>query len=402
MAAKMVLRLTTFLGTLVAEESFFSKVGLYIIYLTWKVIMNDKHFNGRVGSAGELLVILSMLLLVSCDISPRAGKDAATKQSEPAQSTVTESGAGQGITFGEDAQQPHPYRVAVITSGGAELNPGDTHSYTITIENIGDNADVYTITASSSLGWDNLSTIPATLDIASHSNDSFVVTVTVPGNAAPTTQDVLDISAKGQHGAFGGFPTPTTVHCPLTFSDVRLGQDTDSLDYAAYYAACRNIIAGLGSGSNARFAPQEYVTRAQFAQALVVGFKLKPYTPAKPSFRDVPASDPTYAYIEAAVRDGAMQGYSDGSFQPNGKVMRGEAVNTLAHTFGYPPYDAPNPDFRDVPKSRADYAAIEAMLAQHDIEAEPCADNSAASCFRPADYITRGELSKIIRNILDR
>jgi hypothetical protein len=362
--------------------------------------MKAKSFSPAPGAIIALLLIAS--LLAGCTVNSQAPDELARPAHSVAPTNTFPPDYTEGISILEDEKQPHPYRAAVSISGGPELNPGDTYSHTVTIHNTGDNPDTYTITAISTLGWDNLSSVPPTLVVAAHTDTSFVVTGTVPITAAPTTQDVLDASVKGQHGSFDGFPIRTTVHCPLSFSDVRLGQDRDSLDYAAYYVACRNIIAGFGSGAGARFAPQDYVTRAEFAQALAVGLKLIPYTPVQPSFSDVPASDPAYVYIETAVHAGAMQGDANNLFQPNGKVKRGEAVNSLVHTYGSQLYDSPVPDFRDVPRSRADYPAIEAMLADHNIEATPCSGNPAASCFHPDDDITRGELSRIIMYMLDR
>ncbi len=56
-----------------------------------------------------------------------------------------------------------------------------------------------------------------------------------------------------------------------------------------------------------------------------------------------------------------------------------------------------------MPKSHPDYVAIETLLTvDAPLKLVNKCPNSKEYCFRPDDYITRGELSKIIRDVLDR
>ena len=52
------------------------------------------------------------------------------------------------------------------------------------------------------------------------------------------------------------------------------------------------------------------------------------YTPPVPTFQDVPAGDPFFAYIETAYRHGIVSGYTCGAgcleFRPGNNATRGQ------------------------------------------------------------------------------
>lgn len=128
--------------------------------------------------------------------------------------------------------------------------------------------------------------------------------------------------------------------------------------------------AGIMNGMNAtQFAPEGSITRAQMA-AIAYRWIQQQSADASSSttqatdgagFTDVStdlwASD-AIAYVQLA---GLMTGYSDGTFKPNSKLTRAEAVKVLNVLFKRTPATGvTTPTFTDVPAAHWAYADIEA------------------------------------------
>ncbi|WP_091012390.1 MULTISPECIES: S-layer homology domain-containing protein [Paenibacillus] len=124
--------------------------------------------------------------------------------------------------------------------------------------------------------------------------------------------------------------------------------------------------AGIMNGmSNTQFAPEGSITRAQMATIAYRWMQQQAsYTtvngPAV-SFTDVSAdlwAADAIAYVQSA---GLMVGYNDGTFKPDSKLTRAEAVKVLNVLFNRTPLTgAVTPTFSDVPATHWAYADIEA------------------------------------------
>jgi hypothetical protein len=88
------------------------------------------------------------------------------------------------------------------------------------------------------------------------------------------------------------------------------------------------------SQSRPYFRPNNDVVRGQLTKMLVNARRWSPYTPATPTFRDVPASHPFFPFVEAAVLNGAVDGYACGGagepcpgryFRPQNTTTRAQA-----------------------------------------------------------------------------
>ncbi len=74
--------------------------------------------------------------------------------------------ATQEVTPAIDAQITHPYAVTVASPGIAKMLAGGSATLTFTISNTGTQNDTYALTASSTVNWGTLSSVPATLALA--------------------------------------------------------------------------------------------------------------------------------------------------------------------------------------------------------------------------------------------
>ncbi|WP_405142587.1 S-layer homology domain-containing protein [Paenibacillus sp. FSL H7-0942] len=124
--------------------------------------------------------------------------------------------------------------------------------------------------------------------------------------------------------------------------------------------------AGIMNGmSNTQFAPKGSITRAQMA---TIAYRWMQQQASNTtvngtavSFTDVSAdlwAADAIAYVQSA---GLMVGYNDGTFKPDSKLTRAEAVKVLNVLFNRTPLTgAVTPTFSDVPDTHWAYADIEA------------------------------------------
>ncbi|MFC5701586.1 S8 family serine peptidase [Cohnella faecalis] len=84
-------------------------------------------------------------------------------------------------------------------------------------------------------------------------------------------------------------------------------------------------------GSSSMFQPDRPMTRGEIAILLAAAGSVETGRPTGQRFRDVPASHPAAAAIEALERKGWLAGYRDGRFQPDEPLTRAECAVILAH-----------------------------------------------------------------------
>lgn len=93
----------------------------------------------------------------------------------------------------------------------------------------------------------------------------------------------------------------------------------------------QGIISGMG---DARFAPGESLTRAQFATMIILALGEKPLLGGNASFSDVKNIDWHYGYVEKAAKMGMIQGYPDGTFRPEQVLSRQEMITITVQAMG--------------------------------------------------------------------
>ncbi len=138
-------------------------------------------------------------------------------------------------------------------------------------------------------------------------------------------------------------PNATATPCPIRFSDV-----TDPTAYyyqGVYYLACHGVISGYSDGT---YKPFNNTTRGQMTKIVTLAFNIPLVTPpATGTFADVLPDNVFYQLIETAAAHGIVSGYTCGSSNPQTGT------------------------------------------------AEPC-DNARRPYFRPSNFVTRGQLAKIV------
>ncbi|WP_082053364.1 S-layer homology domain-containing protein [Gordoniibacillus kamchatkensis] len=116
--------------------------------------------------------------------------------------------------------------------------------------------------------------------------------------------------------------TYTVVWQPLEFGDVANHWAKDAVNDMG----SRMIIEGTGNGM---FSPDRDITRAEFAAIIVRGLGLKLENETTP-FSDVKVADWYNSAVNTAYAYHLINGFEDGTFRPNDKITREQAMIILS------------------------------------------------------------------------
>ncbi|MFC4410582.1 S-layer homology domain-containing protein [Chungangia koreensis] len=115
---------------------------------------------------------------------------------------------------------------------------------------------------------------------------------------------------------------------------------------------------------------------------------LFPAAASAKEFSDVPTNHWAYPSIDRLSDLGIINGYKNGTYQPNLVLTRAQAAKILGGTLDYKSDPSFTPNFTDVPKDHYAYEEIK-ELTQHGVF-------SNVSKFNPDSPLTRAQMSKII------
>jgi DNA-binding beta-propeller fold protein YncE len=213
---------------------------------------------------------------------------------------------------------------------------------------------------------------------------------------------------SGWSGAVSGSASPVWVEVggntsvTATFIDLVTFLDIGDDHWAlTSIAACveAGIISGFPDGF---YRPNLRVDRAAMAvyisRGLAGGNSGVPSGPLEASFPDVPADHWAYKHIEYAAVNAIVQGYGDGSYQPDRDVTRGQMSVFVARALvdptgdeglaGYTPPDGAA--FPDVPTSYWCFMHVEYLFENEIVAGYPDGH------YRPTGYVTRDQMAVYI------
>jgi uncharacterized protein YkwD len=153
------------------------------------------------------------------------------------------------------------------------------------------------------------------------------------------------------------------------------------------YLFCQGAIGGYSDGT---FRPNNTTTRAQLSKIVVMSMAWPLVNPPSPSFSDVAPGSTFYTYIETARAHDLIDGYSDGTFKPGLFVTRSQLSKIVAMAEGWPLLNPPSASFNDVPPGSPFYTYVETAAARGVVSGYP--DGS----FRPGGLTNRGQVAKVV------
>ena len=170
--------------------------------------------------------------------------------------------------------------------------------------------------------------VDRTITIGDDVDPNLITTAVVvgpDGTAHSVPTEIVYDSESGQYVAVIHSLTNSVymvVYNPVEFPDVEDHWAQDAINDMG----SRMVVFGDEDGN---YNPDNNITRAEFAAVVVRALGLAPGTDAR-SFSDVNSTDWYSGYIEVAASYGFITGYSDGTFGPNDKITREQAIVIIA------------------------------------------------------------------------
>lgn len=168
---------------------------------------------------------------------------------------------------------------------------------------------------------------------------------------------------------------------------------------AVQYFYNENVINGVG---NNKFAPDDYVTREQFAKMLSIIYNKENYEPKKQTFTDVTADMWSYKYIES-LKEYLTGYYPEGGeafFNPYGRATREDVAYALVKISGLKEKYSVDLSVLD---SYSDSAEISVNLKEYVALAVSAGlMYGYEDLLRPQDGITRAEVATLLFRAIKR
>ena len=182
----------------------------------------------------------------------------------------------------------------------------------------------------------------------------------------------------------GGFASSSAA---AAFPDV---SDSNRFVKEIQYLLDEGIITGYSDG---QFHPKGQVTRGQ--AAIMIG-RAMGYAgePQKTQFEDVDSSVALSGYVAAAVEDGIINGYPDGTYRPANAVTRAEMALFLYRAFDLG-YEGEPLYFSDVVQGMKAYEAIQQLSASGITE------GYAYNKFGPYHTLTREQFAAFMARMMN-
>jgi hypothetical protein len=200
------------------------------------------------------------------------------------------------------------------------------------------------------------------------------------------------VSVLSGCGQSDSTPTPTSTASPSSTPTSQAGGLRDLSGHWAQQViqamVAREFITGYSDGT---FRPDRIITRAEFCTILAKALNVSPETGVS-GFADI-TGHWAQGSITAMVKKGYINGYPDGSFEPDQPIKRSEITSIVVRVTPLPPATGQQ-TFSDVKPDFWAFAPIEAAAKAKILTGYP--DHT----FHPEQSATRAEASVIIDRIL--
>ncbi|MBD2866142.1 S-layer homology domain-containing protein [Paenibacillus oceani] len=186
--------------------------------------------------------------------------------------------------------------------------------------------------------------------------------------------------------------TYSVIWHPLEFADAGSHWAKDQINNMG----SRLIVNGTGDGV---FSPDKNITRAEFAAIIVRGLGLKPED-GSAAFSDVQASEWYSGVIGTAYAYGLINGFEDGTFRPNERITREQAMVIVSKAMSITGLAA---DASDGALYGFTDAAETSGWAAHGISASIAAGivtGRDGGLLAPKAFVTRAEVAVMVERLL--
>ncbi|WP_088830362.1 fibronectin type III domain-containing protein [Paenibacillus tyrfis] len=184
---------------------------------------------------------------------------------------------------------------------------------------------------------------------------------------------------------------------PLAFKDV----ERHWAQQAVNDMGSRLVVSGVGQGA---FHPDQDITRAEFAAILIRGLGLKAKEGGQ-SFSDVERKDWFAGAVGTAYAYNLISGFEDGTFRPNEKITREQAMTIMARAMTITGLGAKtSPTAQPLLNSFADAGTVSdwAKSGISDALQSGLLSGRSGTELAPKAFITRAEVAVIVQRLLQK
>jgi len=239
----------------------------------------------------------------------------------------------------------------------------------------------------------------------------------IPLPAGVDVSQVTTAVVLNEDGTTRSVPTKFVTRSGVTYAVINsltnstyslIGYKVDFRDTIGHWAndAIRNmgermVIGGTGNGL---FQPGRDITRAEFAAIVVRALGLKPAA-GTGGFSDVKDGDWFSGVVHTAHAQGLINGMEDGTFRPNDKITREQAMVILSKAMALVELEGASPE--QAPKTLAPFTDADDVSAwakrgvADSVHAGIVSGRSAGS-LAPKAFIKRAEVAAVAQRLLSR
>lgn len=185
-----------------------------------------------------------------------------------------------------------------------------------------------------------------------------------------------------------------SIATPVLVPTVQAAGNFSDVNSDAYYAKAVNELASkgiVGGYSDGTFQPNKQVTRAEAAKILAFDLGLTSKQ-AISNFRDVKENDWFFQPVTSLAEAGGINGYEDGTFQPNKTITRAEMASLITKAYGLKADSSTSIPFTDVAPNSWYKGAVQALYTN-----KVTSGKGAVNTFAPNDPVTRGEMAVFVQ-----
>ncbi len=166
------------------------------------------------------------------------------------------------LTADEDAFLTTPFAVSMAGPGDLIVPIGASLAYVFEVHNVGENSDDYALSVSSTLGWAETASLPATVSLDSGESITILLSIQVPAETEEGTEDTLTVKAtSGANSLLMDSATvvTTAVLKRMVEIDIKPGSSTNAINQFS-----RGIIPVVILGTHSFDAAEVDVTTLAF------------------------------------------------------------------------------------------------------------------------------------------
>ena len=168
---------------------------------------------------------------------------------------------------------------------------------------------------------------------------------------------------------------------------------TSPYEKAIETEAASGVLKGYPGGT---FQPQGKITRGEMSAVFVRAWKLQvPTSVTKTGFSDVASTAWDAGDISAMVKTGLIKGFPGGTFQPGGNITLAQFLTIVQRELGWQPVAGKTLPFTDVSSSDWFYSAIAASW-DHGVWVNITGSTTLAA---PNQDLTRGQVAQYVYDL---